>query len=612
MLSAFASASDVTLSTTSNTNTILAGDSKTFTISAYNNNATDNFTITPSSTSISGWTTSFSPTSKVVANKTTESFSYTVTAPASINAGNYTFTVSSPNTADTLAFTLNVLPIRTSLLTASPSSLSLSTQQSTITIKNNGNSNSPIVLSTSGSLNLSLSRTTLSLVPGAQDSFTAVTGFNLSVLSATGSYSSTIIATQDGVQVGSVGLSYVRGVCRLGDTNSANLTLTIDDVSTNGDDDTIWKPLDEVTVKVNVANDGDDDMKNINVRLYLLDKSNGRKNIAGDMNFTSDGEDEIEISRISDGKDEDLEFEFTVPADADFGDYELIVKATSSKQSEDTLCSEEIYGSNPITIQAEDNEDKYLAFNNFDFIPSEGTCSDSVSLSFDVVNVGDEDQDRIKVRLYSSELGVDIIQEVSDGLNQGDSKNLNFEFTVPSGLADKLYSLSIDADYGYSSGSYKQSLGEIVKTYYKVIGCTSSPSGNGALVTTSLSDAAPGEDLTVSITVKNTLSTSSSYVVDAIGYSDWATFKSISERAFTLGAGDSKVVELVLTPNDDASGEQSFTVKVNDVSKSLSVEFPGSSIFSIFGNNQLAWIIGIVNVILIILIIVVAVRVSRN
>ncbi|MEK6926824.1 MAG: putative S-layer protein [Nanoarchaeota archaeon] len=476
----------------------------------------------------------------------------------------------------------------------------------TFKIKNNGNTNSPIYLTKFGNVTLSSSEI-ISLAGGRTSP--------LITLNYTGSdlASSAVVTASQNSYSTNYTFSALKGVCRLG-THGSNLSVSIDDITNNGDDDTIWKPLDEVTVKVNVENIGIDDIKNVNIRLYLLDETSG-SNIADDLSFISEGDDEIEISKINDGDEETLEFEFKVPADIDFGDYNLIVKATSDKQSEDTLCDET--SGEPITIEAESDEEKYLSFDNINLVPNEASCGDTISLSFNVANIGEEDQDRVKVTLYSRELGIDLSKEITGGLDQGDQEPMSFEFTIPSNLVDKSYRISLNAEYDYRSGTYRQALADSYDISYKVFGCSASNVTNATSISVSQdSEAVAGEDLATSIVVRNTLSTSNNFVIDVRGYSDWATFTSISERAFTLGAGESKTVQLVLTSNDDAKGEQSFVIDVQSNGKSqlktVAVEFPGSSIFSIFGNNQLAWIIGLVNVILIILIIIVAVRVSRN
>ena len=210
--------------------------------------------------------------------------------------------------------------------------------------------------------------------------------------------------------------------------------------------------------------------------------------------------------------------------------------------------------------------------------------------------------------------------EIKQGLDQGDSQALSFNFQIPTGLSDKYYNLELTSEYDYSNGVYRDFSDISTSVPLRVFGCTaSSDSESFASITANLqSDVKAGEDLSVSATIRNTGSQSAQFTIDVKGYSDWAKLNSISDRLVTIAAGESKTVQISILPNSDVAGSQTFSIEARSGSqvqtKQIVVDFPGSSnaLVNSLKTNTTAWIIGLVNVILIILIIIVAVKLSRN
>jgi uncharacterized membrane protein len=124
----------------------------------------------------------------------------------------------------------------------------------------------------------------------------------------------------------------------------------------------------------------------------------------------------------------------------------------------------------------------------------------------------------------------------------------------------------------------------------------------------------------VTATITNLKSESATFTLDVFGFQSWASLEDISDRLLQLDSGESKDVTITFTVDEDASGEEEFTIGV--VSEGISesrdvlVNIEGESTGGVggfsFGNNTYLWIIGIINVILIILIIIVAVRISSR
>lgn len=442
-----------------------------------------------------------------------------------------------------------------------------------------------------------------------------------------GTNSATITAKTADLQSNSLTFESSKTFCKSGQVGE--LTLDSVKISNSGDDDTTWTMLNTVTVKVKFSNDGDEDLKKVEVDLGLFD-SDG-KNVAKDLDFRSSDEDKVSYGTLKDGDSDEITFEFVVPADFDEGDYKLAVKVYSKDSGEAEQCVDEADSGldddyyQEISVERETDSGKYMAFDNVVLTPSEAQCGETVTLTGDIFNVGDEDQDRVKVNLGSRELNVQLSREISGGLDTGDSEGISFSFTVPQNARDGTYNLALDSEYDYNSrlGEYREQSDERFTIPLKVVGCgtTPVPGQRIAKIDAALgSEAVAGKDLIVRATITNLKNEESSFTISASGYDSWATLKDISDRSISLEPGEVKDVTLTFATDPSVQGEQTFTLEASSddqiASQEVAVTFAaksngGFSGFN-FGGGSLIWIIGAINVILVILIILVAIRISRK
>ena len=444
-----------------------------------------------------------------------------------------------------------------------------------------------------------------------------------------GENSYTLTATSGEGKTASLAYVITRSFCKNWAAGSTEYMLDINSIDINnkgnGEDDS-WDLLDEVEVEVEIENTGDESLRDVNVRLGLFDSSG--KDVAGDLEFSNTDEDIIEVGTLNSGKDETVKFTFVVPADFEDGSYKLAIKTYSSKQGESSVCADEsgdlsndIYES--VSVNRETDEGRYIAFDNIQVIPSEATCGDVVTITADVYNIGDEDQDRVRINLYNKDLGINTDVEITSGLDTGDKETVTFDITIPSGAIDKSYNMQLSSSYDYRSGSYRQESDKSEDFALKVIGCGNVPASGSrtASITARLdSDAKPGQEMTVRATITNLASQYSSFVISATDYESWAELSSISDRIVGLNPGESKEITLKFNVNREASGTQTFAIEAkngnNVESRDVEVNLGAASAGGLgginLGNNGLIWVIGAINVILIILIIIVAVRISRR
>ncbi len=535
------------------------------------------------------------------------------------------------------------LGVASTLSVSTPNDLTIANNQTTVTITNDDTVAQNIALTVSNIVSGS-DQVTLSISPtqinnlGVDSSATAtIRATSISDDLEFGSYTATLRATgtnvSSGTQISSINktITFFKSFCTDGEIGTSDLELSIEevDISSDGDEDEEWKPTDRITVDVNVENTGNDDLNDVFVELGLFDSSGD--NIISDLDFFNTDEEEIDMGDLNDGDDDTVTFEFRVPADVDEGDYKLVVKAYSDDEGESDVCTDTSSDLDnnffqTIDITAEDDEGKFIAFDNIETSPSEATCGDSVTLTADVFNVGDEDQDQVKANLDIDELNIHLSSELRQGLDQGDDRPVSFTFTIPQNARDRTYSMDLSAEYDYRSGTYREESDEAESFALTVLGCSVQPpanngstSGRIASISASLdSDAQPGEEMVVRTTITNLMSTNADFVIDASGYESWADLDSISSRLVTIAPGANREVTLTFNVDEDAEGENSFVIRVQSgdrvETREVAVTFDdnGSGKGVDLGDNTLIWIIAGINVVLIIIIIIVAVSVSRR
>ena len=375
-----------------------------------------------------------------------------------------------------------------SALSFSPGSSTLSLTQGSNQTINLVNDNSfaftSIALSTP-----SVSGATISVSPSSLGALAqnAVASFNLAVASVTGSFdvgdkvTATLNATGTNASgqltVVSLPITLQKSFCRSGAAGT-NLSITSIDIKSSGDDDTTWQLLDTVRVKVRFENQGENTIRGVNVELGLFDENGVNK--ASDLEYSSSDEDKVSYGSLKDGDDDTVIFEFRVPVDIKAENYRLAVKVYSTSAGQDNVCADSssdlestIYQN--VDVETESSKGKLIAFDDTQFSPSEAVCGESVTLSATAFNIGDDDQDRVKVTVFNDELRVSQTQELTSGIDQGESTPVDFNFVIPSSAAAKTYLLNLYADYDYKDGIYRQRSTNYATYQYKVVGCTVTP-----------------------------------------------------------------------------------------------------------------------------------------
>ena len=497
-------------------------------------------------------------------------------------------------------------------------------QNATLIVSNNGNTNLQVTMSETSSplFGVTFNPTSFSINSNGQQTVIAKPGLN----NLKFGLNTVTVKADAGAQSATSNFQVKKTFCSSGEV-SGNLTIENIDWSNNGEgEDNSWELLDEIEIEVEVGNLNDDDDVDAIVELGLFD-SNG-KNVADDLIFLADSDsdnEEIEIN-IDDDDEETVQWVFKVPADFDKGNYRLAIKVYDDDRGESRDCrdsssdlSDNLFQT--IDIEEASDEGRFVVVDDIE-LDSQVSCGQPLTGQFTVFNIGEDDQDRVRITIRNEELGVDLTREITSDLDRGDDETFSFTFQVPATAKNGNYVLEFFTEYDYRNGVYREESDDTFDAFFEVLGCRDDLSdGGGSLTNLEIdaildSEAKPGEKLVVVATLKNTGTSDVTYSISARGYSTWANLEDISHSTVTVRAGDSEEVIFTLLVNKDASGTQSFDIQVSQDTRSQiqRVDVKLSSIDKKWfdSSNSLIWIIGAVNLILIILIIVVAVRLSRR
>jgi len=407
-------------------------------------------------------------------------------------------------------------------------------------------------------------------------------------------------------------------------TNNGEIDLSIENLNVNGfsEDDNEWYPRDEVEVEVTVDNNGKEKINNIQVEWCLFDNEN--KNCVAE-----DSEKDFDVK---DGDDKTITFTFTVdPKDleSDVTDYTLYVRATGEVAA-GTYDGEDSCASDSEGIEMKLSDD-FVILTNIKTEPTPVACGNQATITADVWNIGNSDEDDVTAELRINDPQLKLSQSQSIGsIDSLKKDHVAFILDIPKETKEKTYTVSIyvtddngdifeNDDDGKATFStqlqVEGSCGPVVKET-RVIVAPVLESGGKA-----------GEELVVKVGVTNSGNEVSTFNVDVSGFDDWAT-GDYSPKTLTLNAGQSGDVTVTLTPNKDAVGKQNFNVEIQasgstaparktvelEITKaSGGIKLPGIKAGSFISkDNWYLWGIGLLNVVLVVIIIVVAVRVARS
>lgn len=394
-------------------------------------------------------------------------------------------------------------------------------------------------------------------------------------------------------------------------SDNGNLDISIEDiyVEKGYGKDNEWFPLDEVVVEVEVENNGNEKITSIVVSWGLYNKETQKWII----------KDKESSFNLKDGDDEVINLAFTLDDVKDFknnGDYVFYVWATGKDTDlDENTC---VLDSESVEIIIESD---FVIIGDLETLQT-ASCGSELFISGEVWNIGDDDQDDVRVLISNTELGLSKLIEIGD-IDAFDSEPLEYTFQLPKNLEEKTYTIKLtvyDEDNDVYQNDYDDD--KSVKDIFLKVegGCSAAEASVNAVLE---SGGQAGKLLVVKATIKNTGNSAASYVLNVGDYGSWATSVSLDKPSLTLDAGESEDVLITLDVNKDAVGDKLFSLDVLSedelvVSQPVQIEitkrksFLGITGDVISGDNKYLWGIGLINVILIVLIIIIAIRIARK
>lgn len=446
-----------------------------------------------------------------------------------------------------------------------------------------------------------------------------------------------VITEQGGNDTVTIPVEYVRSFCDEGERNKfvldgEDLELEISnvDIKNKDGDDEEWVPLDRIEVEVEVSNDGDDRIKDVTLELGLID-SNG-KDIINDMEDLDD--EKVDLGSITEGKEDTFTYTFTVPADFEDGSYKLIVKAYSDDNDieEENLCVSESsdLGKDFFEIidgVREEDEDKHIIFHDIRVSPNPAQCNEIIQITGEVVNIGDDDyEDQILVTLFSpaGELNINMERVLREDFDEGDEEQVDFEFELPGDTTEGLYTLEFRTHYEYDDGGDDYDIRSDTNFIISLrVAGNCQPESKKVEINAQLDSETPeavaGKQVIINTNLRNTGDKETTYTISVSGNVGWSSLVSIEPQVVTLSPGESRDINVILSVNSDAQGDNELVIKASSegvVLKEQRVSLPISSsskgrdanlgpFVNHIRDNWFIYLIVLVNIVLIVAIILV-------
>ncbi len=334
----------------------------------------------------------------------------------------------------------------------------------------------------------------------------------------------------------------------LGDLTAGDVKVEVNDEEMSNTPLTVERGEEfEVNVDFEISGDGNgngvkDDAKNIEVEAQLLgyDKK--------------DAEDSAVVKKVTAGtKGTGVTLKLTVPNDFTYKDATLRVRVSGGANEADLVVNYKLYVESP---------SHSVKIADVSFSPGLTVkAGRSLLTTVLVENVGDNDEDNVKVTVAVPELGLSASEYV-DEVAADDKEDVDEMFLqIPADAKAGEYTVKVTVQYDDLEESVSETYtlkvvdSEFVKPQQK--------SGKTVLAAgPETQSVAAGKTATYAVALTNDGSAAKAYAVE-VATGDWAT-ASVSEKLVVLEPGQSKVVYADLTAAQDATaGEHlaSLTVK---------------------------------------------------
>ncbi|MGC9309153.1 MAG: putative S-layer protein, partial [Candidatus Nanoarchaeia archaeon] len=371
----------------------------------------------------------------------------------------------------------------------------------------------------------------------------------------------TVIAKPKDVDAETLEVEVPVSFCEAGEQGNLEIEdFDIDNLGDGKDDE--WYPLDEIEIEVEVENIGDDEIDDVIVEIMILD-SNG-KDVTKDFDLD---DEEIDLGDIDDGDEELAVFKIKeLPADLDDGNYDIYVKAYAEGK-EDEHCvdtSSDLSETQYHEISIEREEDEAVIAKDYPYTLT-GKPGDSFQITFDVYNIGEEEEEEVLVQLFNNDLDIDLVRYIRR-LDRGDREEVTFNMEIPDNAEAGSYYLDIFTYFDYDEDdvlnptSYdKNSLDDLEERYIIRLEVEEEPLIEPSISAKLISEAIVNEQLDVEVSITNH-NEEDTFTITPTGYEAWATLEDAPE-SLTIQEDETRKTTISFLPSQ--SGQQTFTLEID-------------------------------------------------
>ncbi|MBU1201179.1 MAG: putative S-layer protein [Nanoarchaeota archaeon] len=228
---------------------------------------------------------------------------------------------------------------------------------------------------------------------------------------------------------------------------------------------------------------------------------------------------------------------------------------------EDGLSFEKMY---QLHVEGTDPEDAVI-IKDFSFSPSSViNAGRAFTATVKVENIGDTDLDDVKVQVAVPALNIMDYQYL-DELEADEKETLEeFLLRIPDCAAPGVYKVEITVEFDeYESTSKTTDLTVVPGDTCTATTPSSVSESKTTIVAPEKLEVKEGSQVSFPMGITNFGTTTKIYTLTVSGVSSWGTSMLSPGSQIVLKGGETKTVEVLITPNEDVSGERMFLVTVS-------------------------------------------------
>jgi uncharacterized membrane protein len=307
-------------------------------------------------------------------------------------------------------------------------------------------------------------------------------------------------------------------------------------------------PGNTLPVEVQLSNkDTVKDFQEVQVKVWLVDSFGDRltdKVAIGPMQIQQDSEKTVTLN-------------LNIPADAQPGDYKLMVEASGVWEKGTARIT--ITPATEYKVEVQQNDDAFF-IQDIRTSKAEYSAGDNVDVALTVMNNGVDDQDNVVVSVAIPELNVAKSLKIFGTLFAGNSQTVYMTFALPKDADGGIYTMTATA--GNSVAKYSTSANLVLKKPIQISSLDTSSLKNTNVEMTL--DVGKSDSVQLAISNKDTVT--KSYEITS-SQNDWATITA-SPAKFDLRPGQTQAVKITVTA--DKAGQHSADIIVAENGKAIS------------------------------------------